>query len=232
MNRNFTAATTAAILSVASLALASTAALAHDVALDGSIELDDASGYISTGDGMALRTGGGECLRMGGWSEENQNNACEGIEEEAEVEEVAEVEEAGAETESVAAPEPVAKEPIVTTVALGGEALFDTGASDLSASSEQALADLLVQLESYQEISMIEVTGHSDARGDEDMNMALSQKRAESVKAFLESAYPNVNITASGLGENSPIATNSSPEGRQLNRRVEVQVSAKSITEQ
>jgi len=231
MNRNFTAAATAVILSAGSLALVSTTALAHDVALEGPIELDDATGYVSNGDGMALRTGGGECLRLGAWSEENQNNACEGIEDEPEVEEeeVAEVE---AEPEPAAAPEPVEKEPIVTTVSLGGEALFDTGSSELGAASEQALADLLVQLESYQEISMIEVTGHTDDRGSEELNQALSERRAQSVQQFLQEAYPSANITAVGLGESSPIATNSSPEGRQQNRRVEVQVSAKSITEQ
>jgi outer membrane protein OmpA-like peptidoglycan-associated protein len=56
-------------------------------------------------------------------------------------------------------------------------------------------------------------------------------RRADAVKAFLAAAYPNVAISAEGLGETSPVATNSTPEGRQQNRRVEIQVTAKSVTQ-
>ena len=75
------------------------------------------------------------------------------------------------------------------------------------------------------------VVGHTDSTGDAGYNQSLSEQRAAAVQAFLKAAYPNVNITSSGLGEETPVATNSTPEGRQLNRRVEIEVKAKSITE-
>lgn len=219
-----------AVSSVAALLLGSSVAIAHQVALEGDIELSDenAGGYV-TSDGMAIRTGEGDCLRLGDWSEDTQNSACEGIDEAAaDAEAEAEAE---PEAEKVPAPEPVKKEPIITTATLGGEALFDTNSDALSAASEEALGKLLAQLEKFQEISAIDVTGHTDSRGAEDYNQSLAMRRAEAVKAFLAAAYPNVAISAEGLGETSPVATNSTPEGRQQNRRVEIQVTAKSVTQ-
>jgi len=193
-------------------------------ALDGEIEITEVGedAYPTAG-GNAIRTGLNECLRLGGWSDDGTIDACEGVEAK-----VAEVEpEPEPAPEAPAAP----KEPIITTATLGAEALFDTNQSSLNAASEQSLADLLVQLEKFQEISDIEVVGHTDSRGTDEYNQQLSVARAESVQAFLAAAYPNVNISSSGQGETSPVATNSTPEGRQLNRRVEVQVTAKSITD-
>jgi OOP family OmpA-OmpF porin len=215
--------------SIAALMLGASVANAHEVALPGTIEIPEGNaGYVNS-EGNAVRTGEGNCLRLGGFDEENQVNACEGIDDSA-AEEVTEAE-PEPEAEPAPAPEPVEKEPIVTTATLGGEALFETNSAELSAASEQALAELVSELEKFQEISMIEVTGHTDATGDEDYNQGLSEQRAAAVQAYLTAAYPNANVTSSGLGESSPVATNSTREGRALNRRVEVQVTAKSITE-
>ena len=217
---------TTLVLAPAVLLLGGGLALAHDVALPGVIEIPEGSSdaYVSAG-GEAVRTGGGECLRLGGFSEENQVDACEGIEP------VEEVVEAEPEPAPAPVPEPVVKEPIISTATLGGEALFDTNSAELVAASEQALATLLVQLDNFQEITDIEVVGHTDSRGAEDYNQTLSEERARSVQAFLQAAYPDVDITARGAGESNPVATNSTPEGRQLNRRVEIRVTAKSITD-
>ena len=217
---------TLAALAVGSALVASNAhSAAHETpkALDGEIEIveqgEDA--YVQSG-GNAVRTGLGECLRLGGWSDENTIDACEGVEMVAEV---------VPEPEPVVEAPPAPKEPIITTATLGAEALFDTEQSTLSAASEQALADLLVQLERFQEISDIEVVGHTDSRGAEAYNQQLSEQRAQSVQTFLQAAYPDVEITARGEGEANPVATNTTPEGRQLNRRVEIQVTAKSVTD-
>ena len=67
--------------------------------------------------------------------------------------------------------------------------------------------------------------------GNSANNQALSEARANSVEAYLSAAYPDAAITSSGMGEDNPVATNSTPEGRAQNRRVEIQVTAKSITE-
>jgi len=212
---------------VAALLIGSGVVNAHEVALPGTIEIPAGSGgYVNSG-GNAVRTGGGDCLKLGGFSEENQVNACEGIEDDAEEEVV----EATPEPEPAPAPEPVKKEPIITTATLGGEALFASGSTELSAGSEQALAGLVAKLQKFQEISSIVVIGHTDSSGSDALNQSLSEKRAKSVENYLKQAYPSVNITSKGMGESSPVATNSTSEGRAQNRRVEVQVSAKSITE-
>lgn len=221
--------------SIAALLIGSSIVSAHDVALPGTIEIPAGStGYLNVG-GNAVRTGGGECLKLGGFSEENQVNACEGIEDvaegDAEGDAEAKAEEEAPAAEPAPAPEPVAKEPIVTTATLGGEALFASNSAELNAASQQALADLVNQLEKFQEISAIEVTGHSDSAGDDGYNQTLSEKRAMAVETFLMAAFPDAEVTSRGLGESSPVATNSTREGRALNRRVEVQVTAKSITE-
>lgn len=221
MNRNI-----GTIGSVAALLLGSSVVFAHDLALDGSIEIPEgSSGYVNAG-GEALRTGDGECLRLGGFSEENQVNACEGIEETAEAEP-----EAAPEAEPAPAPEPVKKEPIITMASVGGEALFATNSADLNAAGQQAMADLVAKLATYQEVTAIEVIGHTDSAGEADYNQALSERRAAAVEGYIAAAYPDVQMSSRGEGENSPVATNSNREGRQSNRRVEVQVSVKSITE-
>ena len=211
--------------SIAALLIGSSVVYAQGTALPGTIEIPEGSaGYVNSG-GNAVRTGLGDCLKLGSFSDEEQVDACEGIEE---VEPVAEPE---PEPEPVAAPEPIEKEPIITTATLGGEALFDSNSAELNAASEQSLAALVTQLETYQEISAIEVVGHTDSAGEEAYNQDLSERRAASVEAFLKAAYPDVEVTSRGEGESSPIATNSTREGRAQNRRVDIQVTAKSITE-
>ncbi len=215
-----------AVSSVAALLLGSSAVFAHEAALDGDIAIEgDAANGLATSGGNAIRTGLGECLQLGGYSEDNTNDACEGREAAAEEEPKAEV---------VEAPKPAAapKAPIVSIATLGGQALFDTDSDTLNGAGEEALAKLIDQLSKFQEISAMYVTGHTDDRGSDAYNQALSERRANTVKSYLAAAYPGVNITAQGMGESSPREDNGTPEGRQANRRVEVQVNAKSITPQ
>lgn len=211
-----------AISSVAALLLGSSAVLAHEAALDGDIAIEGAqsSGYVSSG-GNAIRTGTGECLILGGLGDDNSSDACNGIEAQAEPE---------PEPEPTPVPE-VVKEPIVSIATLGGQALFATNSAELNGAGQEAIANLVADLAKFQEISQIVVTGHTDSRGSEAYNQQLSEQRASTVKTYLENAYPSVPVSAIGMGENSPRETNATAEGRQSNRRVEVQVTAKSITE-
>lgn len=215
------------VSSVAALLLSSTALFAHEKAIEGEIAIEDAAanGLVNAG-GNAIVTGLGECLQSSGYSEENTNPGCEGSDGAPEPEPEPEPEVA-----ETAVEEPAEPEEIVSIATLGGKALFDTNEDSLNGEGEQALADLLVQLEQYQEITIIYVTGHTDSRGAEDYNQALSERRAATVASYLEAAYPDVNVTSQGMGESVPVETNSTPEGRQANRRVEVQVTAKSVTQ-
>ena len=209
--------------SIAALLMGSGIANAQGVALPGTIEIPPGNDSYANSEGNAIRSGLGDCVQLNTFNDESQVNACEGIEEV--VEEVA-----VPEPEPAPAPEPVAKEPIITMATLSGETLFDSNSADLNSESEEVLAELVSELSTYQEISDIEVTGHTDATGSEEYNQALSERRAISVQAYLQAAFPSANVTARGLGETSPVSTNSSPVGRQANRRVDIQVTAKSIT--
>jgi len=73
----------------------------------------------------------------------------------------------------------------------------------------------------------IEVHGHTDATGPEEYNMGLSQRRAEAVRDWLLEHFNELNanqFTVRQFGENQPIATNDTREGRAQNRRVEIKV--------
>jgi outer membrane protein OmpA-like peptidoglycan-associated protein len=67
---------------------------------------------------------------------------------------------------------------------------------------------------------------YTDSVGSEDYNQGLSRRRAESVQSYLvRQGVDPARLTASGLGEGSPVADNESAAGRQQNRRVEVIIS-------
>lgn len=102
--------------------------------------------------------------------------------------------------------------------------LFDTGSDALNPGAYDRLRSLARTLNNYPKSDVI-VKGHTDSTGEEAYNQKLSEGRADRVRAFLVSegvAAPRV--TAIGFGEGLPIATNSTPEGRQQNRRVEIEI--------
>jgi outer membrane protein OmpA-like peptidoglycan-associated protein len=67
----------------------------------------------------------------------------------------------------------------------------------------------------------VEIAGHTDAMGNDAYNLALSQRRANSVLQYLKSRGVKNIIHAKGYGETRPIESNLTPEGRGMNRRVE-----------
>ena len=71
----------------------------------------------------------------------------------------------------------------------------------------------------------IEVAGHTDNVGEDAVNFNISQKRANSIKAYLvEKGIPDKRITAKGYGESAPISENFTEEGRTRNRRIEIRM--------
>ncbi len=69
----------------------------------------------------------------------------------------------------------------------------------------------------------VEIAGHTDSAGSEEANQAISEKRALSVKKYLQDKYiiPDHRMTIKGYGSSKPVADNSTQEGRSKNRRVE-----------
>jgi len=107
-------------------------------------------------------------------------------------------------------------------VTLSSGILFDSGKSALKPGAKKTLTRIADQLKGDNTIR-IAVEGHTDSVGTEKTNQALSEKRANAVRDLLVKAgVPGDRISATGLGEAGPLATNKTPAGRQQNRRVEL----------
>ena len=103
-----------------------------------------------------------------------------------------------------------------------GDVLFETGQAELKGEALANLDRLVGFIEEYPD-RMINIEGHTDDVGSEASNEALSQRRAEAVRAALiDRGIPAPRMKAIGLGEAFPIADNTSTYGRQQNRRVEI----------
>lgn len=111
-----------------------------------------------------------------------------------------------------------------------GDVLFDTGRAELKSGAATNLAKLATFLNQYKDRSVL-IEGHTDSVGNEDYNLALSQRRADSVKVWLMRQGVNSDrLVTSGKGEVLPVSGNDSASGRQLNRRVEVIIENTSAT--
>jgi outer membrane protein OmpA-like peptidoglycan-associated protein len=109
------------------------------------------------------------------------------------------------------------------------DVLFASGQSTLKPIAREKLARLSGILLSYPDLK-IEVEGHTDSVGSEAFNQKLSEKRAETVKAYLiAQGVPPETASALGFGESQPVADNASAKGRAQNRRVEMVVSGEVI---
>jgi outer membrane protein OmpA-like peptidoglycan-associated protein len=112
-----------------------------------------------------------------------------------------------------------------TVITLPGGVLFASGKSKLLPTAQAKLSQVANALVTGNPDSNMTVEGHTDAQGSEKYNLRLSQERAEAVRTYLVShGIAADRISAQGLGEASPIADNTSPEGRANNRRVEIVV--------
>ncbi len=101
---------------------------------------------------------------------------------------------------------------------------FDTGKSTLRAESNAEL-DRLVKLMQDVPTLKIEIGGHTDNTGSASINAKLSQDRADAVVNYLKSkGISATRMNAKGYGDTMPIASNSTPDGRQSNRRTEFEV--------
>lgn len=104
--------------------------------------------------------------------------------------------------------------------------LFDFDRADLRTASRADLAELARSIQQYEGRELL-VVGHTDAVGSDDYNQRLSEQRAQAAANYLVSqGVPQSGIRTVGRGETEPIASNDEPEGRQLNRRVEVAIFA------
>lgn len=102
---------------------------------------------------------------------------------------------------------------------------FDTARASIKSRSHSVLNQVASVLKAHPEIVMLRILGHTDDRGEEDANLALSQQRAASVKEYLmKQGIDGRRLSARGYGETHPIADNATEAGRQANRRVEFHI--------
>jgi len=103
---------------------------------------------------------------------------------------------------------------------------FDTAKADIKPESHAVLHELGGILVQWPQL-IIEIGGHADARGTDEYNLDLSQRRADSVRSWLLQNYSQLDgskYLAKGYGEMQPVASNKSAAGMAQNRRVEFKV--------
>lgn len=100
---------------------------------------------------------------------------------------------------------------------------FDTGSDRIRPESTPTLKEIGTMLREHAELKLV-IEGHTDNVGDAAANMKLSQDRAEAVRAYLLNTYSIAGgrLTAKGMGASKPAVPNTTAEGRQQNRRVEL----------
>lgn len=109
-------------------------------------------------------------------------------------------------------------------VTLPQDILFATNSAELSGGLRQDLNTLAASMNQYPNTT-INVIGHADNTGSAAFNQDLSARRAQSVaSALIQGGVAPSRIRSIGRGEDAPIASNLTPEGRALNRRVEITI--------
>ena len=108
------------------------------------------------------------------------------------------------------------------TLNMPGNITFATDSSDLSPAFFDVLTSVSKVMQEFDK-TVVEVAGHTDSTGSDAYNQSLSERRANSVSRYLQSQGINSQrLITVGMGESRPVADNSTPAGRQANRRVEI----------
>jgi len=106
---------------------------------------------------------------------------------------------------------------------------FETGSAVIRRASFGIL-NQIAQVMHDNPIYLIEIQGHTDSQGRPEANQTLSERRAASVKTYLEGqGVASERMTAVGFGQDKPVATNNTAAGRQQNRRVEFVISFEEV---
>ncbi|TAK81981.1 MAG: OmpA family protein [Betaproteobacteria bacterium] len=123
------------------------------------------------------------------------------------------------------APKPAAKpKPVAEKITFAADVLFDFDKATIKPEGKAKLDELAAKVKDIN-LEVVIAIGHTDSIGADAYNQKLSVRRAESVKAYMVSKgiQPN-RVYTEGKGEKQPIASNATKDGRQKNRRVEIEV--------
>lgn len=152
--------------------------------------------------GTAWRNGDGQlCWRDSNWTPATAAKGCDGA--------------------LIATPKVTVKE---TKVTLQADTLFDFDKSVLKPEGQAALDKLAIGIKGMK-LEVIIAVGNTDSVGTDAYNMALGQRRASAVKAYLVGkGIDSSRIYTESKGKSNPVASNATAEGRAKNRRVDVEV--------
>jgi OOP family OmpA-OmpF porin len=188
------------------------------------------SAYVQDSRGVIVRNANGLCWRTGYWTPADAVPGCdaplcvepEKLENGKCVAPPPPVVEAPAPAPAATPlPAPV---PSSEKVSYSADAFFDFDKAVLKPAGKSALDDLTSKLGGMN-LEVIIAVGHTDSVGTDEYNQKLSIRRAESVKAYLESKGVESNrVYTEGKGEKQPVADNKTDAGRAKNRRVEIEV--------
>ena len=103
-----------------------------------------------------------------------------------------------------------------------GNVTFDTDRAEIRATFYEVLSSVAEVAKEFDR-TVVEVAGHTDSTGSHAYNQSLSERRADAVRRYLRvQGVEDLRIIALGYGENRPITTNATADGRRRNRRVEL----------
>lgn len=196
----------------------------------------DQGRYWRDAQGNIWRSGSGECVRTRSWTPQGDTPDCDA--EPARAEAAAPGTRAAAgddatlpvQMAALEAPKPVvAPKP----VELNTVTLFDVDSATVRPDAVEAIEQIAARAKAASEVELVTVAGYTDNTGPEAYNLALSERRAKAVKDQLVRAGIDPRaIKADGFGESHPVASNTTAEGRQQNRRVVIDVRAKILAQQ
>jgi outer membrane protein OmpA-like peptidoglycan-associated protein len=112
------------------------------------------------------------------------------------------------------------------------DVLFDLNQSTLKPGAKVRLAKVAGIIQAYPDLKL-QIEGYTDSTGRLEHNQELSERRAAAVRDFLVQQGVSIsNVSAQGFGPSNPVAGNNTPQGRQMNRRVDLVVNGESIAAQ
>ena len=212
----------------------SAATLAVALASGAAVAQDNSIGYWKDSAGKVVRSGTNLCWRAGYWTPAMATAECDpDLVPKPAAAPAAPAPAAAPASAPAPAPAPAAAPaaapkpgaaPVTEKITLSSDVLFDFDKAIVKPEGKTKLDDLVGKLKAVN-LEVIIAIGHTDSVGSNAYNQKLSVRRANAVKAyFVSKGIPANRIYTEGKGETSPIASNKTKEGRQKNRRVEIEV--------
>ena len=205
--------------------IAAIAALAIPlISFNAAAQAESNDGYwVSTPGGAIWKSPFGACWRAGYWTPAMANSECDpDLVPKPAAAPVAPRE--GAPTPPPPPPPPAKPKPVAEKITFAADVLFDFDKATIKPEGKSKLDELAGKVKDIN-LEVVIAIGHTDSIGSDAYNQKLSVRRAESVKAYLVSKGIEPNrVYTEGKGEKQPVASNKTKDGRQKNRRVEIEV--------